>query len=77
MALSSINSAAAVFSYLNTDTVNQNYAAVLNCMYSMYGTFENFDESVLAVTGATINAALLFSQFVYNCLNQQMENVET
>lgn len=77
MALSSINSAAAVFSYLNTDTVNQNYAAVLNCMYSMYSTFENFDESVLAVTGATINAALLFSQFVYNCLNQQMENVET
>lgn len=73
MALSSINAAAAVFSYMNSNTVNQNYADVLN---SMYNTFEAFDESVLAVTGATINTALLFSHFVYNCLNQQVENVE-
>lgn len=74
MALSSINSAASVFSYMNSNTVNQNYAAVLN---SMYSTFEDFDASVLAATGATINTALLFSHFVYNCLNQQVENVET
>lgn len=44
-------------------------------MNDMFATFEQFDESVYTETGATINTALLFRHFVYNCLNALVEEV--
>lgn len=69
-AMSAIRDGISLFTYLNLDTININFADILNTQYTI---FTQYDSAILAHTALTINSADMFAEFVYSALIPQVE----